>query len=97
MSYNCASPPLLKPNEWHHIAVVVEGGQVRLYVNGQMVQKHSAMHPLCANDEPLIFWHDARGGEPPSGDTPGFFIGIVDEVSIWHRALGDDEIARLAK
>ncbi len=96
-SYNCASPPVLKSNEWQHIAVVIEYPHVRLYVNGQMVQKHSIVRPLCGNNEPLAFGRDAWGGEPPSGEMPGFFIGAIDEVSIWHRALSDDEIAKLAK
>ena len=28
---------------------------------------------------------------------PGIFVGTIDEVSIWHFALSDDESAKLAR
>ncbi|HID06937.1 MAG TPA: LamG domain-containing protein, partial [Armatimonadetes bacterium] len=83
-TYNCSSPQVLKPNQWQHIAVVVEEAKrVVLYVNGREVRIHKVTEPLCANEQPLIVGRDAWGGEPPRGETPGFFIGAIDELKIW--------------
>jgi len=92
-SYNCASPAVLKPNQWQHIAVVVEEAkQVTLYVNGQAVHVHRVQVPLCTNSEPLVIGRGAWGGEPPKAETPGLFIGAIDELKIWTRPLSEEEI-----
>ena len=36
---------------------------------------------------------EAWGGDPPKGETPGFFQGLLDEVKIWTRPLTADQIA----
>jgi len=35
----------------------------------------------------------AFSGEPARVGTPGFFIGEMDEVKVWTRALSPEEIA----
>ena len=35
---------------------------------------------------------EAWGGDPPKGDTPGFYNGLLDEVKVWARALTADEM-----
>jgi hypothetical protein len=45
------------------------------------------------NGEPLIIGREAWGGDPPKGETPGFFIGLIDEVKVWTRPLSAEEVA----
>lgn len=92
-SYNCSTPKAIEPGRWHHIAVVVEEGRrVVLYVDGRALCEHKVSAPLCENDEPLAIGRDAWGGEPPRGDTPGLFVGALDEIRIWPVVLPEAKI-----
>ena len=46
----------------------------------------------AVNTEPVILGREAWGGDPPKGDTLGFYEGLLDEVKIWTRVLSPDEI-----
>jgi hypothetical protein len=47
---------------------------------------------LLMRYEPLILGKDAWGGDPPKGDTPGFYAGLLDEFKVWARALTPEEV-----
>jgi hypothetical protein len=74
-------------NQWNHVAFTYAGGTtVRFYMNGQFVQESAltAGTPPNTQDGPL------RIG---SADDPGrIFNGLIDEASIYNRALSDTEI-----
>lgn len=78
----------LKLNEWHHIAYVKTGSQLRLYLDGSF-DKESAttLHgTVVANDGPIYFgkdpWH------------PGI-TGKLDDIRIYNYALSDWAIKNL--
>jgi large repetitive protein len=79
---------------WYHIAVVYDGNaavaaqRVRVYVNGALDTESNAPPELAANVEDVVI------GSLPNGGTS--FIGKIDEVAIWTRALSGAEIAALA-
>lgn len=56
-----------------------------------MAEKKNAAD-RATNAEPLILGREAWGGDPPKGDTPGLFVGRLDEVRIWTRALTAEEV-----
>jgi hypothetical protein len=92
-TFNFGSPPVLKENEWTHVAAVVKQGVgVTLYVDGQPAAEIQNAKPRATNMEPLILGREAWGGDPPKGDTPGFYVGLMDEVKIWTRALSPAEV-----
>jgi hypothetical protein len=92
-SFNFKSPALLKKDEWTHVAVVAESGRsITLYANGRPVAEIKNMLARQNNDEPLIIGREQWGGSPSTTNTPGFFIGQMDEVKIWTRALKAAEI-----
>ncbi|MHB8995623.1 MAG: LamG domain-containing protein [Armatimonadota bacterium] len=93
-SLNFLSPAALKEKQWTHVAVVMKTGQgIRIFAEGKLIaEKQSALGRLDDN-EPLILGREAWGGEPATTSTPGFFMGLLDEVRIWTRALTDGEIA----
>ncbi|MES1183425.1 MAG: LamG domain-containing protein [Myxococcales bacterium] len=78
------------PNVWHHVALVYDGSlaqnsRSRLYVDGQLdtigVEHAAELEPYTS--------------ELSIGDLPGGgerFIGLIDEVAVWTRALGPAEI-----
>jgi hypothetical protein len=92
-TFNFGTPAVFKPNEWTHVAAVVEQGKgVTLYAAGRQVARLANPAHRETNAEPLIFGREAWGGDPPGGNTPGFFVGLIDEVRVWTRALGPEEV-----
>lgn len=92
-TFNFASPPVLKESQWTHVAVVAKRGEgVTVYADGKPVAEKKNPADRATNSGPLILGREAWGGDPPKGDTPGFFVGLLDEVRIWTRALTPQEI-----
>lgn len=70
-------------NVWVHLAATVHGNAFRFFINGSLVATaNTSMGP--ANASAL------RIGR--SGDCGGNFVGLIDEVAIYNRALSADEI-----
>jgi hypothetical protein len=81
-----AIPPSSAPvNSWAHLAITVDGqtGLQTSYVNGAVVSTFSAPGWKIENTAPFLI-----GG---SGSCAGF-PGLIDEVSLYNRALSADEI-----
>ena len=87
----------LIPGQWHHIAGTSDGSLLRLYVDGHL---KSAMVQL-GNISPmrtasfLAFGSEDGDSNNPSGTANRYFFGLIDEVSIYNRALSPDEIAAI--
>ncbi|MCA8949217.1 MAG: metallophosphoesterase [Planctomycetes bacterium] len=73
-----ADETLLVPGQWHHVAGVFDGAEVRCYVDGRLVARRAAEGSRTRNDLPLFVGADPDGrGQPVS-----FFAGKIDEVRI---------------
>ncbi|MCX7599240.1 MAG: hypothetical protein N2512_10315 [Armatimonadetes bacterium] len=94
-SYNFSGPPALTPGQWQHVAAVVEEGKrVTLYLDGkEYAAREVPGARLATNDHALRIGWEAWGGDPPKGETPGPFHGLIDEVKIWARPLSAEEVA----
>ena len=93
-SLNFGGPATLKENQWSRVTVVMKTGQgVRVFVDGKLVSEKQNPLGRQENMEPLIIGREAWGGDPPTTAGPGCFIGLMDQVRIWTRALTDAEIA----
>jgi hypothetical protein len=90
--WNTYTGPVLVEKAWRHVAVVMQRGRVTFYVNGKPAGSIERDVPRVGNGEPLIIGREAWGGDPIKGDTPGLFIGCLDEIKIWTRALSAAEI-----
>jgi hypothetical protein len=92
-------------DEWVHLAVVFDstapsGQQVQLYINGVVspapenaLQDPGAM--LGPSDADLTVGYLPQGTLSPPLDPNGLFVGRIDEVAIWGRALSQAEITAL--
>jgi hypothetical protein len=78
------------PNVWHHVALVYDGSLAQgvrssLYVDGQLdavgVEHAAQIEPYTSD---LLI-----GDLPGGGDH---FVGLIDEVAVWTRALSPAEI-----
>ena len=90
---NFRSPAnVLIRNTWNQVAAVYDQstGTRRIYVNGVEVAKRQDLPiTLYSGSVDLII-----GAQHPESIT-GFFKGLIDEVSIYHRALAEVSVQRL--
>lgn len=85
---------------WTHVAGVVDadaqgGATIRLYVNGRPVGETVSIASVYRRSSAPGNLQVGRAGR--NGVFDGYFTGMVDEVQVWQRALGEREIARDAE
>ena len=75
---------------WYHVATTYDGNQLTLYVNDVAEASAIAGFPLDYGTEPVFIG---------TTGVPGVYInmlaGIIDEASIYNRALASNEIAAI--
>ena len=83
------TPP--RPGQWHHVAVAVEKGYGRLYVNGKLAGEGPLASSLTSTDAPLSI------GAVQDGDgLRQTFCGAIDDVALYRTALSSEAIYALA-
>ena len=77
----------VKLNEWQHVAAQLDSGTHRYWINGQNVGEYGgkANPPGNADTSTVFIGTTAEGASR-------LFLGLIDEVRIWNRALSEDEI-----
>lgn len=75
--------------QWHHVAAVYDGASMFLYVDGTLDVSQSATGLIAQNSYPMCLGVNAQGTH---GTPMYFFNGLVDEVSLYNRALTASEI-----
>jgi hypothetical protein len=76
-------------NTWYHVAMTYDGATLRLYVNGAADGSYtpSPGGNVVTTPQPVRI-----GGGAPSGAPGYYFAGLIDEPSIYNRALSASEI-----
>ena len=83
--YNAAAAnTVLTPNVWTYVVVTSDGTNVRYYVNG--VPDGTVAHAAWSTTPSQV-----KIGQDPAGTTQNF-LGLIDEVRIYSRALTQEEI-----
>ena len=72
----------VKPGEWHYLTGVVAKKVMRVYLDSEMIVEGPFSGPIASNGPETEIGKAGDGG----------FIGIIDEVAIYDRALNDNEI-----
>jgi len=87
-----SKPGTIQNDKWQHVAAVVRRGEnaTRLYVNGTLVAEGTVQDADLDNPQARLQIGRIEGAPP-------IFIGEIDEVRIYRRALGETEIATLAR
>ncbi|HEV2394849.1 MAG TPA: LamG-like jellyroll fold domain-containing protein [Verrucomicrobiae bacterium] len=70
-------------NTWNYVAMTYDGSFLRLYVNGALDTSAPVTGPVITTTQPLRF---GRGG------SSYYFHGLIDEISLYDRALTAQEI-----
>jgi len=88
---------VLRTNAWTHIAMVYDGTNCALFVNGAKVDSKPANGSLNQQGDVIlnIGAYQYSSGGPVFNDAFAGFVGTIDEVRIYNRALADQEIAQL--
>jgi hypothetical protein len=75
----------VRDGQWHHVAAVYDGTNMFLYVDGTVDVWQPATGLISQNNSPVCIGQTAES-------TGYFFDGLIDEVSIYNRALTASEI-----
>ena len=84
----------INDDEWHHVAITLENGienGYRLYIDGSRVSEATYTGRLEDWDTITI------GAQRKGGNERHAFKGFIDEVSLYNRALSEDEIKDIYK
>lgn len=73
-------------NEWQHVAAQVDNGTHRYWLNGKNVGEFAGKNPPPGKADTF----DVYIGKTHEGNRE--FLGLIDEVRIWNRALTEDEV-----
>jgi hypothetical protein len=76
---------------WYHVAMTYDSASsnVILYVNGVPDGGFAATGPMLTSNEPVFI------GGTPNPCYPYYFQGLIDEPTIYNRALSDTEISAI--
>lgn len=77
---------IVPPNQWSHVAMVATTTGMTVYVNGVSATHSINLDPVDISTMKIGSYH---------GWASRNFIGEIDEVAIWDRALSRDEIREL--
>jgi hypothetical protein len=77
-------------NEWTHLAGTYDGGLLRIFVNGVLRGEVPYSNGIFAGNDDLAIG-GAVGGVAP-GQVLGPFEGLIDEMTVYNRALSAAEI-----
>jgi hypothetical protein len=82
------APVSSSTDQWCHVAGSFDGTNRVVYVNGEA---------MCTIAAPLTIYHNTQGlyvGSQAPG-AGGFWIGLIDDVRVYNRALSSDEMRQL--
>lgn len=79
------------PNAWVHLAGVVDGTNIRLYLNGEEVASKPFVAPVKLADTALVIGNHATIAGWRHSECPAFG-GLMDEVKIFEAPLSAAEV-----
>ncbi len=80
--------PVYPKGEWHHLVCVVDGNKKYIYGDGKLLKEENYDGPMQAGGTE----HEIGRAEEDGG-----FVGLIDEVVIYNRALSEREVEMLYK
>jgi PKD repeat protein len=79
-------------NEWHHVVCVRKGATSSIYVDGSLVLARDAANiKEVSSAQPFNIGAQAASG----GAHSNFYIGLIDELILYNKALTEQEITVL--
>ena len=83
----------INDGSWHHVTMQLQGTEMKLYIDGALEATTTGVASgSFTSSEPI---HLGRWYKPWSGEVEAFYMGAMDEVNIWSRALTADQVATI--
>ncbi|WP_145944014.1 LamG-like jellyroll fold domain-containing protein [Fuerstiella marisgermanici] len=80
---------VLTPNQWHHVAATYDGTAIRIYIDGvERATNNIAGLNIGSPNQPLTIGSSRYGGS--------YMSGLLDDVTLYDRALNDTELLQLS-
>jgi hypothetical protein len=98
---NVVDTEALAFDEWVHVALTVDGGQLRFYKNGKLIGVTDYLDRINGSTEDWLAIGANLTLVQEEGEDPYFamdeanpqaFSGSIDDLALWHVARGADEI-----
>jgi hypothetical protein len=83
-------PDFIPEGEWTHLASTYDGSQLKIFVNGKLVNKAAVSGAVCTSNAPLIV-----GATVKNNHTKNLVLGMIDDVRIYNNALTASQIQNL--
>ncbi len=77
----------LPTGEWHHLAVVLTGKEMLLYIDGRLWQKQLLVRSVAELDAPNMKIGAGFDGGP-------FLNAVLDDVAVYETPLSEDQVRR---
>lgn len=90
---NAMDTVMLIPDKWTHVAGTYDNDTMKLYINGIFIKSAFCKGPFIFQDKNPLFIGGNSNNKNHS--TLDCFKGSIDEVRIYKRALGENEIKSL--
>ena len=96
--YNSTTYPdskgMIQIDKWYDFIVTYKksSGELCYYLNGELVFKKNLSFTIFKNNMDLII-----GAELTNSGFTHQFIGVIDDIGIWKRAMSADEISKIYK
>ena len=78
-----------RTNVWHHVALVYDSETVHFYLDGVRTTDEADHGDLVSQPTDLVI------GQAGQGSNHEYFTGLIDEVKIFSRALGHEEVLEI--
>ena len=80
--------PEVMDDAWHHIVCVRSGSSILIYKDGQLADSNTSGFAISPAPSDLMLFDNSTS----LGQT---FVGTMDEVGVWQRALSVAEVGQL--
>jgi len=74
-------------NIWHNVAVIYNGTNAKIYIDGVLDKTQNLSVPIASNDSFLVAAANGSGATPTS-----YFRGTIDEIRVWDVALTENQM-----
>lgn len=88
--FGVTSTTTASPGEWYHVVLLLDGSEVRQYVNANLVGSVDMNSSINDDSGEMLI-----GAQTDSGSPTQYFKGFLDDARIYNRALSQYEIWQL--
>jgi hypothetical protein len=89
---DCFSPDPYVVRQWQHLVAVKTPSETKLYANGRLVSSEGAVGSLPSGLRVLMGQHIPVSPQIKDEVASRLFVGELDEVALYDRAINDEEI-----